>query len=109
MFGFMLMMVLLVLAALGLAVALQRGGVLPRRDDLRGEGATREDLHRLQETLAALDARLDRLEDQQRFLEGLLEARPERPALPPVDSATGDEEPERGVDSVLFDVEKPEP
>lgn len=106
-----LFLFLIVIAGvLGLAIGLQQLGVLGRRDAVPGQTPTREDFHRLLELLAGLDARLDRVEDQQLFLERLLESRPEPPALPP---ATGGEpepetEAERGVDSVLFDVERGE-
>lgn len=61
-------------------------------------GVTPDRLDRLEGALAALDARLDRLEEQQRFVERLLEGREDSPRLPP----SGPSAP----DSVLFDVEE---
>lgn len=108
MMGFMFLLLLLVAGLLGLLGGLHYFGIVPRRDPLPGDARTREGLHRLAESLGAIEARLDRLEDQQRFLERLLESRPERPALPAPEEPAGGEEPERGVDSVLFDVEREE-
>ena len=101
---------IVVVGVLGLVGGLQHFGVLQRRDAVPGQGPTREDLHRLQDLLGGLEARLDRLEDQQRFLERLLESRPERPSLPPGPAPEPEREGgvERGVDSVLFDVERGE-
>ena len=106
-----LFMFLVMLAAvLGLVAGLQHLGVFHRRDAVPGAGPTREDFHRLQELLAGLEARLDRVEDQQLFLERLLERRPDRLSLPPAEGGEPKpvKEPERGVDSVLFDVEPEE-
>lgn len=102
------MFVVMLAAVLGLVAGLQHLGVLHRRDAVPGQSPTREDFHRLQELLTGLEARLDRVEDQQLFLERLLERRPERPALPPGQGGEPEPEgePERGVDSVLFDVER---
>lgn len=109
MFG-MFLFLMVIVVVLGLATGLQHFGVLQRHDALRGQGPTREDFHRVQELIAGLDARLERLEDQQLFLERLLERRPEPPSLPPGTGAepAPEPEPERGVDSVLFDVERGE-
>ena len=106
----MFLFLMVIVVVLGLATGLHHLGLLPRRDAVPGQGPTREDFHRMQELLAALDARLDRLEDQQLFLERLLESRPERPSLPPGRDAepAPESDPERGVDSVLFDVERGE-
>lgn len=106
--GFFFLVLFLVAGVLGLVGALRFYGLLPGREPPPGAGPTREDLHRLQDALSSLDARLDRLEDQQRFLERLLEERPEPPALPaPQDPAAADA-PERGAESILFDVEPDE-
>ena len=109
MFG-MFLFLMVIVVVLGLATGLRHLGILHRPDAVPGQGPTREDFHRMQELLAALDARLDRLEDQQLFLERLLESRPERTALPsgPGVEPAPEADPERGVDSVLFDVERGE-
>lgn len=64
-----------------------------------GMGAER--LERLESTLASLEARLDDLQEQQRFLERLLAKRQEPGSLPP-----GREE--KAVDSILFDTDREE-
>lgn len=104
MIGFIFLLIFLIVLFAGL-----RGlGVLPRPGGVVTPGLTRADLHRLEEALTGLERRIDRLEDQQRFLEGLLEGRSTPRALPPGDSAPPSAGPERGVDSVLFDVD-PDP
>ena len=119
MFGLLIWMIVLVVLVFGVAAGLRFMGVGAPGQPAPG-ALTREDLHRLEEALGGLEARLDRLEDQQRFVERLLERRPEPGALPPPGSsrpepATGAErgegaggEGQRGVDSVLFDVERGE-
>lgn len=113
MIGFLFLFLVVIAGVLGLLAGLQFFGVLPRREAPLGSLlADRERVHRLEEALGAVDARLDRLEDQQRFLVRLLEDRSERPSLPPSRSAPADdgaEELEGGVDSILFDVEGEEP
>ena len=99
MFWFVMVMVLGILALVaGLRFLGERGrqrvepGVPPERFD------------RIESALSALEARLDDLQDQQRFLERLLAERPERPGLP---RSRGGEEPasgEDGTDSILFDL-----
>ena len=109
MFG-MFLFLMVIVVVLGLATGLRLFGIPHRREAVPGRGPTREDFHRMQELLAGLDARLDRLEDPQLFLERLLESRPEPPSLPPGPPAESvpEADPERGVDSVLFDVERRE-
>ena len=104
MIGFIFLLVFVFVLFAGL-----RGlGVLPRPGGVAPPELTRADLHRLEEALTGLESRIDRLEDQQRFLEGLLEDRSPPRALPPGDSPPSTAGPERGVDSVLFDVD-PDP
>lgn len=104
MIGFVFFFLVLVLGALGLVAGLQALGILPPRQAPPGERPARETFHRLEEALAALESRLDRVEDQQRFLERLLEARPDPARLGP--GGGRQEQDAAGADSVLFDVEK---
>ena len=97
MIGFAAFIVILVAGILVLVGGLQwisgqRGEPLPPVDHAR--------LDRMESALAALESRLDELHDQQRFLERLLEDRPEPRALEPgADTeVSGDD-----VDSILFD------
>lgn len=114
MIGFFLFFLVVIAGVFALVAGLRYLGALPgSAPDL--PGVAREDLRRLEAALTALDARLERVEDQQRFLERLLEERPAPAALPPGSrEAEGDAGPtpepevERGVDSVLFDVEPEE-
>jgi hypothetical protein len=105
MFGFFFLFLVVIAGLLGLMAGLKYLGV-PFGPEVPPGALGREDIARLEEALGALDARLDRLEDQQKFLEGLLESRPEPPSLPPGSEPEAVAEPERGVDSVLFDVER---
>ena len=107
MIGLFFLMLMAIAGVLGLAAGLRYLGVVPRRDEDVPTGPGRADVHRLEEVLGTLDARLDRLEEQQRFLERLLEARPEPRSLPPAarGNAGADAEDDPPVDSVLFDVE----
>lgn len=93
--GLILTLVLGLLVLMAGAQWLQGAG--SRRTELP-PGVTPERLDRLESALAALDARLDELQEQQRFLERLLEDRPEPPSLPP----PGPGQP----DSILFDVRR---
>ena len=106
MIGFAFFVLVVVAGVLALVGGLRRLGVVEPREPAVRDGPGREDLLRLEEALAALDGRLDRLEDQQRFLERLLEARPEAPALPRSPAAEASAPESRGAaDSILFDVE----
>ena len=98
MMGFFGVMIILVLTILGLVGGLQwihdhRRSVTPP------EGGMGRELERVESALAALEARLDDLQDQQRFLERLLAERPGQ-ALPP-----SRPDPDEGgpADSILFD------
>ena len=107
MIGFAFFVLVVVAGVLALVGGLRRLGVVEPREPAVRDGPGREDLLRLEEALAALDGRLDRLEDQQKFLERLLESSPEHPSLPPGPEPGGSPpDAERGVDSVLFDVER---
>lgn len=58
-------------------------------------------LDRMESALASLEARLDDLQEQQRFLERLLAERPERPAL----SSGEDGDADADAGSILFDTD----
>lgn len=106
MLGFFFLFLVVIAGMLGLMAGLKYLGVPLGREAPPG-ALGREELLRLEEALGALDARLARLEDQQKFLERLLESRPEHPSLPPGREPGGSpSDSERGVDSVLFDVER---
>lgn len=107
MIGFSLFILAVLVGVLGLSAGLRFLGVISPREAAPGDLAGREALQRIQEALAGLDSRLDRLEDQQRFLERLLESRPPAPGLPPGEAPVQEDEsigdpPET---SVLFDVD----
>lgn len=97
MMGFFAFMMTLVLGILVLV-----GGVQwiqdHRRSLVRPEDGVRGELERMESALAALESRLDDLQDQQRFLERLVAERPDR-ALPPRPEREEDGAP----DSILFD------
>lgn len=102
MIGFFAFMVTVVLAILVLVGGLQwisdhRQRVSPPEGDVLGQ------LERMETALTALEARLDDLQEQQRFLERLLAKRAEGEALPPGRSGAGEEGTEAG--SILFDKE----
>lgn len=79
--GFFAFVVIVVLGILGLVWGIQAIGV--RRDRIEPPaGVPRPELERLETALTVLESRVDELQEQQRFLERLLEARPERGSLP---------------------------
>ena len=74
-----------------------------------------ERLERLETALSGLESRLDDLQDQQRFLERLLEERPAPAALPPSEREGSREPgaapsqgsaPDPSQESILFDTER---
>jgi hypothetical protein len=64
-------------------------------------------LDRIESALGSMEARLDDLQDQQRFLERLLAERPETPSLG-AGGGTGEEENTASERSILFDTEPEE-
>ncbi len=104
--GFFAFIMTLVIGILVVAGGLKwlwgnQGEPLPRADTAR--------LDRIESALTALEARLDDVAEQQRFLERLLEQR-ERPSLGPgpgAEGGAGRESDATDVDSVLFDSEEP--
>ena len=100
--GFLAFVMTLVLGILVVAGGLRwlwgnQGETLPRPDTAR--------LDRIESALTALESRIDALAEQQRFLERLLEQRPEQRSLGS-GREPGSESPD--VDSVLFDTEEGE-
>ncbi|MGK7310751.1 MAG: hypothetical protein ACN0LA_00795 [Candidatus Longimicrobiales bacterium M2_2A_002] len=100
MFGFLAFVMIVVAGILALVGGLRfisasngRGRTLPEADPQR--------LDRLESALGSLEARLDELQEEQRFLERLLAERPERRALGRGREGGGAGSPD--VDSVLFD------
>lgn len=100
MIGFFAFVVIVVFGILALVGGLQwigRSRELPEADPER--------LGQIESALTSLESRLDRLQDQQQFLERLLEDRPEHRSLGAGDarqSSTGE------VDSILFDTDEGE-
>lgn len=117
MIGFMLFVFTLVAGVLVLVRGLQWIGRGPRTLDRPQHSPSHvAELERMEDALARLEARLDDLQDQQRFLERLLARRQDDPKLPPGQGGAGeggnvpadgrvgggDSEPE--PDSILFDL-----
>ena len=64
----------------------ERFVVQPRKVDVLGaSGADTPLLHQMENRISELEREQQRLQDQQTFLESLLEKRDEPPALPPTD------------------------
>jgi hypothetical protein len=97
-FAFMMTIVIAILVLVGGLRLLQAGDRRPRA---LPPSVAPERLERIEAALAALDARLDVLQEQQEFVERLLEKRREHPSLPPADAPPSS-------DSILFDVEEDE-
>lgn len=104
--GFFAFILVAALGVLALVTALQwRGGERrPMRGDrgVGGAGPSPAQLDRLESALRALEARVDDLQEQQRFLERLVAERPERGALP------GPTEESEEAEGILFDTEPSE-
>ena len=96
--GFFAFLVIMSAAILALVGGLQW---FSKRGDEPLPGAGAERLERLESAMASLEARLDELQDQQRFLERLLAERPERRSIEAGDAESGPGPTD--VDSVLFD------
>lgn len=103
MIGFSLMVMTMVIGLLFLVGGLR---FLRARDDQRLPAPDSTRFDRLESILTSLESRIDGLEDQQRFLERLLEQRPAPRTLesglehgPGTEGDTGAHD----VDSVLFD------
>lgn len=116
MIGFLAFMMFLALGVLGLAAGFRWLSERPGAIEGAGRSATR--LDRLESALGTLEARIDDLQEQQRFLERLVSERPEPRSLPGrresgevgAEGAASDEGEVEGdavgeseVDSILFD------
>lgn len=81
-----------------------------RRDRRRSVDAGADSdvrVDRLESALGTVEARLDELQEQQRFLERLLAERPERPSLPRGGERAREDAEDAGG-SILFDTEPSE-
>ncbi|MEJ2504108.1 MAG: hypothetical protein P8177_12490 [Gemmatimonadota bacterium] len=103
MLGFFVFIMTLVAGVLALVGGL-RWLRLDGRELQSGDGVGPERLDRVETALEALEARLDELQDQQRFLERLLSERQEAPALPP-ERPSAETESGEAPQSILFDPE----
>ncbi len=111
MIGFMMFVFTIVAGVLVLVRGLQWIGRDHRTLESRREPSLPAvDMERIETALTRLEARLDDLQDQQRFLERLVARRQEERTLPP---GSGDPEPGSGArerkpgsssDSILFDI-----
>ncbi len=114
MIGFMMFIFTIVAGVLVLVRGLQWIGRSPRSlEPPRDGGQGRAELERIEGALTRLEARVDDLQDQQRFLERLLARRQEDPALPPAaprehrpsaEATEGEAAPSSKPDSILFDI-----
>lgn len=105
MLGFLVLMIMLAVGITLLGTGLQRAS---GRRCVEGDDRAAAQLDRVESALTTLEARVDDLQEQQRFLERLLAERPEPRTLP--GGAGGkreralDPDPEEGsAGSVLFD------
>ena len=105
MIGFLVFIVVIALLVVVMTGGLQRLGSRSGGADPLGAQRDAESIRRISDALTSLESRIDRIEDQQRFLERLLEERPSQGALPPpsTDAGTGS-----GESSPLFDVDPEE-
>ena len=102
MVGFFFFVMIVVLGTLGLIAGLRMLGVVGSEAPRVEPGASPRELERMQEAVLALERRLDELQEQQQFLERLLERRTRSEALPP--GAREAQPPDdAGPDSILFD------
>jgi hypothetical protein len=101
--GFLVFVVIVVLGILGLVGGLS--WIHDRRSARslapRGDGAMVGRLEGIESALSSLEARLEDLQQQQRFLERLLEERPRPPSLPAPGTA-----PDEAPRSILFDTDR---
>lgn len=106
MMGFFAFMVVVILGSLVLLQGFQWLGDRRRPvDRVDGSGAR---LDRMESALGALEARLDDLQEQQRFLERLLAERPRHAALPGPGDGGGDGGGEGSGGGILFDTQSSE-
>lgn len=99
---FIMTIVVIGMGILGVAAGLKRLNA-PAEPEL---GSAR--LDQIETALSAMESRLDDLQDQQRFLERLLEERPETPSLGPGGSDDDDTADTPADRSILFDTEPEE-
>ena len=102
--GFFAFVMIVVAGILALVGGLRFISGDTRRRELPGVDPQR--LDRLESALGSLEARLDEMQQQQRFLERLLAERPERRALE--GGGAAEESSSSSVDSVLFDTDEGE-
>lgn len=103
--GFLLMMVVLALGILLIGGTMQRAS---GRRPVEGDSAVAAQLNRMESALTALEARVDDLQEQQRFLERLIADPPEPRTLPRggagAREAAGDGSPEEAsAGGILFE------
>lgn len=94
--GLLSLVLVIILVAIGIRWVLELSG----RGEALPPGVDAQRLERIESALSTLESRLDDLQDQQRFLEGLLGDR-KQGSLPP-----GPSEEETGERSILFDVDR---
>lgn len=108
MVGFLMMMILVALGVLLLAGGVERVG--GRRAAVDGVELSSAQLDRIESALTSLEARVDDLQEQQRFLERLLAERPEpRAALDRGEEAGTEAGERKAEESILFETDPAPP
>lgn len=103
MLGFVVFVIIVVLGTLGLVGGLRLLGVVGTEPPRVEPAVGSRELERMQDAILSLERRVDDLQEQQRFLEHLLEARPEGEALPPGGLGPGRSQETDADQSILFD------